>query len=144
MRTHNYIVCDIVESLNIILDRRSAKYIFNVNNSYNITVTSLINTFLNCESSVFAENYRYIMYKYNIPSTLWRRDFKTLILNISYTDDINDWQMINISPIQELCKMRDGTLYSGLTTQEIEVLIDYMYGGYYANSLILLIILMFT
>ena len=42
----------------------------------------MINSFLNCESSVFAENYRYIMYKYNIPSTLWRRDFKTLILNI--------------------------------------------------------------
>ena len=51
MRTHNYIVCGIVESVNIILDRRIAKYIFNVINSNNITVTSLINTFLNCESS---------------------------------------------------------------------------------------------
>ena len=66
------------------------------------------------------------MYKYNIPSTLWRRDFKTLILNISYTDDINDWQRINISTIQELCKMRDGILYSGLNTQEIQVLIDFI------------------
>ena len=56
IRTHNYIVCGIVESVNIILDRRIAKYIFNVINSNNITVTSLINTFLNCESSVFAEN----------------------------------------------------------------------------------------
>ena len=100
--------------MNIILDHRIAKYIFNVINSDNTTLTSLINTFLNCESSVFAENYRYNMYKYNIPSTLWRRDFKTLILNISYTDDINDWQRINISTIQELCKMRDGILYSGL------------------------------
>ena len=114
---------------NIILDRRIAKYIFNVINSYNITVTSFINTFLNCESSVFAENYRYIMiflYKYNIISTMWQRDFKTLILNISYTDDINDWQRINISTIQELCKMRDGISYSGLTTQEIEVFIDFL------------------
>ena len=123
MRTHNYIVCGIVESVNIILDRRIAKYIFNVINSDN---TSLINSFLNCESSVFAENYIYIMYKYNIPSTLWRRDFKTLIFNISYTDDINDWQRINISTIQELCKMRDGILYSGLNTQEIQVLIDFI------------------
>ena len=126
MRTHNYIVCGIVESVNIILDRRIAKYIFNVINSNNITVTSLINTFLNCESSVFAENYRYIMYKYNIPSTLWRSDFKTFISNISYIDDINDRQRINISTLQELCKMRDGILYSGLTTQEIEVLIDFI------------------
>ena len=89
-------VCGIVESVNIILDRRIAKYILNVINYYNITVTSLINTFLNCESSVFAENYRYIMYKYNIPSILWRSDFKTFISNILYTDDINDWQRINI------------------------------------------------
>ena len=87
----------------------------------------MINSFLNCESSVFAENYKYIMYNYNIPSTLWRRDFKSLILNISYIDDINDWQGINISTIQELCKMRDGILYSGLNTQEIQVLIDFIW-----------------
>ena len=74
-----------------------------------------------------AEIYRYIMYKYNIPSTLWRSDFKTFISNISYIDDTNDGQRINISTLQELCKMRDGILYSGLTTQEIEVLIDFIY-----------------
>ena len=55
-----------------------------------------------------------------------RSDFKTLILNIVYTYDINDWQTIHISTIQELCKMRDGILYRGLTTQEIEVLIDFI------------------
>ena len=58
---------------------------------------------------------------------MWRRDFKTMILNISYIDNINDWQRINISTIQELCKMRDGILYSGLiNTQEIQVLIDFI------------------
>ena len=66
------------------------------------------------------------MYKYNIPSTLWRSDFKTFILNISYTDYINDWQRINISTLHELYKMIDGILYSGLTTQEIQVLIDFI------------------
>ena len=69
MRTHNYIVCGIVESVNIILDRRIAKYIFNVINFDNIVVTSIINSLIQCESSVFAENYRYIMCNYNIPST---------------------------------------------------------------------------
>ena len=59
MRTHNYIVCGIVESVNIILDLRMANYIFNIINSDNTTVTSLINSFLNSESSVFAENHRY-------------------------------------------------------------------------------------
>ena len=87
----------------------------------------MINTFLNCESSVFAESYRYNIYKYNIPSTLCRSDFTTFISNISCTDNINDWQRINVSTLQELCKMRDGILYSGLTTQAIEVLIDFIY-----------------
>ena len=93
IRTHNYIVCSIVESLNIILNRIIAKYILNVINSYNIAVTSLTNKFLDCESSVFKENYRYVMYKYYIPSTLWRSDFKTLISNISYANDIEEWQI---------------------------------------------------
>ena len=38
MRTHNYIVCGIVESVNIILDRRIAKYIFNIIDSNNTTL----------------------------------------------------------------------------------------------------------
>ena len=67
------------------------------------------------------------MYKYNIPSTLWCSDFKTFISNISYIDDINDGQRIHISTLQELCNMRDDILYSDLTTQEIEVLIDFIY-----------------
>ena len=66
IRTHNYIVCGTVESVNIILDCRIVTYILNVINSDNITVSSFINTFFNCESSVFAEKYRYSMYKYNI------------------------------------------------------------------------------
>ena len=96
MRMHTYIVRGIVEGVDIdywIVDLQSI-VIFNVINSNNITVTSLINTFLNCGSSVFAENYRYIMYNYKVQSTLWRSDFKTLISNISYTDDINYWQRI--------------------------------------------------
>ena len=44
MGTHNYILLGIVESVNIILDRGIAKYIFNVYNS-----------FLICESSVFSK-----------------------------------------------------------------------------------------
>ena len=39
MRTHNYIVCGIVENVNIIFDRRIAKYIFNVINCDNTTLT---------------------------------------------------------------------------------------------------------
>ena len=115
--------------VSIVLDRAIAKYIFNVINSYNMTVTSLINTLLNCESSAFAENYRYIMYTYNIPSPLWRSDLKTFISNISYTDDINDWQRINISPLQELCKMRNGILYMCTNKDKIIIIIIYIHAN---------------
>ena len=53
MITHNYIVCGIVESVNIILDRRIAKNFFNVINSDNTTVISLINSFLNCQITLY-------------------------------------------------------------------------------------------
>ena len=66
------------------------------------------------------------MYKYYIPSTAWRSDFKTFISNISYTDDINDWQIINITTLQEFCKMRNGILSSGITTQDIQEWIDFI------------------
>ena len=49
----------------------------------------------------------------------YRIDKKNSIINIAS-------KRINISTLQELCKMRDGILYSGLTTQEIEVLIDFI------------------
>ena len=126
MRTHNYIVCGIVESVNLLLDRRIAKFIFNVINSKNRTVATLINTFLTCESSVFAENYRYLMYKYNIPMIMWRRDLKTLLSYISNSVIINDWQTVNILIIQELCKMRDDILCSELTSQEIQLFINFV------------------
>ena len=59
-------------------------------------------------------------------SITFHQHYGEVTSNISYIDDINDWQRINISTLQELCKMRDGILYSGLTTQEIEVLIDFI------------------
>ena len=63
-------------------------------------MASLINTFLTCESSVFAENYRYLMYKYNIPMIMWRSDLKTLLSYISNSVILNDWQTVNILTIQ--------------------------------------------
>ena len=65
-RTHNYIVCVIVESISIKLDRRLAKFVYSMLNSWNLTVFKLIRLFLKGNSSTFAENVRYLMYKYEI------------------------------------------------------------------------------
>ena len=64
MRTHNYIVCSIEDSVNI--KSSNCKVYFNVIHSNNISVTLLINIFLNCKSSVFADNYIYIIFPIEI------------------------------------------------------------------------------
>ena len=64
-RTHNYLVCGIVKCITVKLDRRLTKFMHSMINSKNSTVRELITHFLTTESSVFAENCRYLMYKYD-------------------------------------------------------------------------------
>ena len=45
-------------------------------NSRNLTVFKLIRLFLKRDFSTFAENVRYLMYKYEIPIFVWERDFQ--------------------------------------------------------------------
>ena len=49
-RTHNYIVCGIVECIAIKLDRRLAKVIYSMLNSINLTVFKLICLYLRSDS----------------------------------------------------------------------------------------------
>ena len=64
-RTHNYIVCGIVECISIKLDRRLAKFVYSMLNFKNLTVFfKLISLVLKSDSSTFAEHVRYLMYKY--------------------------------------------------------------------------------
>ena len=53
----------------------------------------------------------------------WILDFKYILLLLTEQDQVNQ---VSIYTLQELCKMRDGILYSGLTTHEIQVLIDFI------------------
>ena len=55
-RTHNYLVCGIVECITVKLDRRLTKFVHSMINSKNSTVRELIAHFLTTESSLFAEN----------------------------------------------------------------------------------------
>ena len=51
-RTHNYLVCGIVECIAVKLDRRLTKFVDSMINSKNSTVRELITQFLTTESSV--------------------------------------------------------------------------------------------
>ena len=71
-RTHNYMMYGIVECITVnLLGRRLTKFVYSLINSKNSTVRELIAHFLTTESSVFAENCRYLMYKYHISVFAW-------------------------------------------------------------------------
>ena len=57
IRTHNYIVCGIVECISVKLDRRLAKFVYSMLNCRKLTVFKLIRLFLKSDSSTFAEMY---------------------------------------------------------------------------------------
>ena len=123
-RTHNYIVCGIIECISIKLDRRLAKFVYSMLNSRNLTVFKLIRLFLQSDSSTFAENVRYLMYKYEIPIFVWERDFSDVIKYVHNKQVISPIQLSEVDSVKELCKMRDGVLFSDLSKRDIQILID--------------------
>ena len=123
-RTHNYIVCGIIEFISIKLDRRLAKFVYSMLNSRNLTVFKLIRLFLQSDSSTFAENVRYLMYKYEIPIFVWERDFSDVIKYVHNKQVISPIQLSEVDSVKELCKMRDGVLFSDLSKRDIQILID--------------------
>ena len=68
-KTHNYLVCSIIECIPVNLDRRLANFMHSMINKHG--VRELIAHFLTTQSSVFAENCRYLMCKYNISVFAW-------------------------------------------------------------------------
>ena len=123
-RTHNYSVCGIIECISIKLDRRLAKFVYSMLNSRNLTVFKLIRLFLQSDSSTFAENVRYLMYKYEIPIFVWERDFSDVIKYVHNKQVISLIQLSEVDSVKELCKMRDGVLFSDLSKRDIQILID--------------------
>ena len=69
----NYLVCGINECITVKLYRRLTKLVDSMINSKNSIVRELITHFLTTESSVFADNSRYLMYKYDISVFAWYR-----------------------------------------------------------------------
>ncbi len=123
-RAHNYIVCSLVECISVKLDRRIVKYMFSVINTNNQTMRDMIHCFMSCDSSVFAENCRYIMYKYEIPIIMWYGELKALMSKVTAKHVLTDEQLSNVSAVQELCSIRDNILTCHLLKCEVQSLID--------------------
>ena len=123
-RTHNYLVCGIVECITVKLDRRLTKFVHSMINSKNSTVRELIAHFLTTESSVFAENCRYLMYKYDISVFAWYGSLYDVMNCIKNIQNVSNEHASNIASIKELCKIRDKVVYSELSPLEANTLIE--------------------
>ena len=116
-------VVRIIACITVKMDRRLTKYVDSMINSKNSTVRELIAHFLITESSVFAENCRYLMYKYDISVFAWYGSLYDVMKNIQ---DLSNEQARNIASIKELFKIRDNVVhvYSELSPLEANTLIE--------------------
>ena len=105
--------------LSIKIDRLLAKFVYFMLNSRNLTVFKLIHLLLRSDSETFAENVRYLMYKYEILIFVWERDFSDVIKFVHNKQVISPIQLSEVDSVKELCKMRDGLLFNDLSKRVI-------------------------
>ena len=82
-------------------------FVHSMINSKISTVRELIPHFLTTESSVFAENCRYLMYKYDISVFAWYGSLYDVMNCIKNIQNLSNEHASNIVSIKELCKIRD-------------------------------------
>ena len=92
-------------------------------NSRNLTVFKRIRLLLKNDSSTVCENVRHLMYKYEIPID-WERDFSDVIKYVHNKQVISPIQLSEVDSVKELCKMRNGVLFSDLSKRDFQILID--------------------
>ena len=64
------------------------------------------------------------MYKYEIPIFWGERDFSDVIKYVHNIQVISPIQLSEVDSVKELCKMRDGLLFSDLSKSDIQILTD--------------------
>ena len=62
------------------------------------------------------------MYKYEILIFVWERDFSDVIKYVHNKQVISPIQLSEVDSVKELCKMRDGLLFSDLSKRDIQIL----------------------
>ena len=62
------------------------------------------------------------MYKYEKPICVWERDFRDVIKYVHNTQVVFPIQLSEVDSVKELCKIRDGLLFSDLSKRDIQIL----------------------
>ena len=126
-KTHNNIVHNLSSNFNVLLEKRIIKFIHNSLNCNNIC-NNLLSTKLSCKYSCFADNFRYLSYKYDLCTTDWNGDISFLMGKVKMKIKEIYLAPIEAEIVKELCSMRDNmyTCTSEFTRNELVDFIDHI------------------
>ena len=123
--------CNLLHTINnclpidVILEKRCAKFVWSCINSKNNIVKSISTSATSNPFSDFADNYKYITYKYKIPVRAWRLPichiFKLFDVYIENHVEHSHYGYM----IRELCLQRNCESFI-LTSTELSMLIEYL------------------
>ena len=92
--------------------------------SDNDTVRLMTTFFLSTEASFLAENFRYIMYTYNITMFTWYKELSWLLKCLTYPSSLSGIELSNIDTVRELLSIRDEVLICPISHSAAGTLID--------------------
>ena len=120
--SHKYIVHNLSSDCKKLLEKRIIKFIHNALNNNNMCA-QILKVKLRCKNSSFADNYRYLSYKYNLTNSDWISDIGSLLakVEIKSHSGINN---LDVSTVKELCHMRDNSYYNILSYHDLIKLIE--------------------
>ena len=120
--SHNRIIHNIASNIYIILEKQLVKFIHSALNGDEMCMQILC-VKLRCKVSPFAENHRYLSWKYNFSGCDW-------FTNIAYLMDKVKLKQLLLHPVthdasvlHDLCGMRDDDFCGIFTTAQLKQLI---------------------
>ena len=115
--SHKYIVHNLSSDCKKLLEKLIIKFIHNALNNNNMCA-QILKVKLRCKNSSFADNYRYLSYKYNLTNSDWINDIGSLLakVEIKSHSGINN---LDVSTVKELCHMRDNSYYNILSYDDL-------------------------
>ena len=120
--THNSIIHNITSNIHIILEKRFIKFMHNALNG-NIVCRQILLAKLRCKKSFFAENYRYLSWKYNISDCDWYANITCLMGKVKIKQKLLYPVSHDASVLHDLCSMRDDDFCKMFNKTQLDQLI---------------------
>ena len=112
-------------NINVSLEKvqRNIKFIHNALGNNNVC-KHILSIKLRCRGSCFADNFRFLSYKYNLCDSDWNQKLSFLMGKVKMKLNILYPKSPEASAIRELCKMRDEFFYDVFSIQQLDLMIN--------------------